>query len=255
MTTQPEQLGSCMSKLDLETLISTALEKFSRGEDAAKYEEEILEAQKADERRQRAERLSKLGIELEPDTHKAIVEDKGLIEGVSLIAVRKWLWNPSLEPILILVGAPGAGKSVAAALAVASFTRSACWYSANDVIRLFSAGIDRDAEKARFKMKRSHLTILDDVGTEKDHVSMCAALVEILQSREQRRTIITTNLVQKLPPPDKRKTGDPTESWETRYPDPRLHSRLNRAHFVVDKGPDLREERRKKADAERKAKR
>jgi DNA replication protein DnaC len=228
-----------MSKLDLESLIATALEKFSRGEDAAQYDAEILAAQKADERRQRAERLSKLGLELEADTHRAIVEDHGLIEGVSLTAVRKWLWNPSLEPILILVGAPGCGKSAAAAWAVASFTRSSCWYAAADVVRLFASGIDRDAEKARFRMKRSHLTVLDDVATEKDDVGMCAALIEILQSRDQRRTIITTNQSQ--------------ADWLKRYPDPRLDSRLNRAHFVYDKGPDLRAARREKADAERKA--
>lgn len=241
MNTHPEQLGSCMSKLELESLMRKALESFSNGEDAAKYDELVKAAQKSDERRQRAERLDKLGVEVEPDTHRAIVEDTGLIDGVSMKAVRRWLWNPSLEPTLILVGAPGCGKSIAAAWAVASFTRSSCWYAAADVVRLFAANVDRDAEKARFRMKRSHLTVLDDVATEKDDVGMCAALIEILGCREQKRTIITTN--------------QSHADWLKRYPDSRLHSRLNRAYFVYDNGPDLRAARREKVEADRKAKR
>lgn len=239
MITQPEQLGSCMSKLELEALIAKALENFSNGEDAAKYDALVKEAQNSADKQQRADRLEALGIELEADSHQAVVNDNGLIEGISLKAVRRWLWNPRLEPILVLVGQSGCGKSLAASWAIAGFQRSSCLYTARDVVRIFASNIERDDRKAQSRMKKAHLTVLDDVATEENAVAMCAALIEILGAREQKRTIITTNQSE--------------ADWLKRYPDTRLHSRLKRAHFVYDNGPDLRAMRRAKADAERKA--
>jgi DNA replication protein DnaC len=198
-------------------------------ERAAEHDAIVREAKAVEERQRRADRLEALGIELERKTHGSVVANAGLDlprpSGTSIRAVQRWLWRNDLKPTLVLVGGRGCGKSVAAAWAVANFAGSACWYSASDIMRIFASNFG-DALKFQERVKLARLSVLDDVATEPDRARMCAALIEILEKRKQRKTIITTNLG--------------LADWVTRYPDERLHSRLKDAYFVVDDGPDLR---------------
>lgn len=210
------------------TEILAGLESLIVNDDrAAEHERIVREAQEMDSKRQRAERLAKQDLELTSDVHPKVIANAGMIQGVSLRAVQRWLSRPDLKPTLIIVGIPGCGKSVACAWAVANFSGSSAWYSAKEVVRVFSQHFGDAASKARTRAQRAQLTVIDDVSTEDDPVRMCSSLVEILESRKQRRTLITTNQTQ--------------EDWEKRFPDVRLHSRLaQQAIFVADPGPDLR---------------
>lgn len=196
---------------------------------AAEYDQWNREAQSVDGRRMRKERLKKLDLELERDIHQAIIESPDLQRhpespGISLSAVKHWL--PRESPItLILVGQNGCGKSCAAAYACANFPGTTHWITAADLIRVYG-DYGPDAERARRRLRRCELLVIDDVATEMDPSKMCAALIEALDHRKQRRTLITTNLG--------------PEAWAQRFQDPRLHSRLKTAEFVPDHGPDLR---------------
>ena len=210
--------------------LSEALARFERTifDESRVAENERLakEHQEAEARARRRERLEALGIELEHKLHRRVTSDQDLKSTVSLIAVKRWLPRRDVPPMLVLHGKGGCGKSAAAAYAVANWEQSACWSSAADLIRTFSGNFG-DVLKRQEALKRSRLLVLDDVGTEVDAVRMCAALIELLDERKQRKTIVTTNLNR--------------EAWLARYPDERFHSRLKEsAAFVGDKGPDLR---------------
>jgi hypothetical protein len=192
---------------------------------SAEHERIVREAKAIEERHRRSDRLELLGIELAPKAHEAVISGRGLTQTTSLTAVQRWIWRPDLNPILVLVGEPGCGKSVAAAWAAANYSDSVSWLSSEEVVRTFTGSFG-DATKVQERVKRARLSIIDDVAIEGNATRLCAALIEILQKREQRKTLITTNLG--------------LEAWKKRYPDPRLHSRLKNSFFVYDKGPDLR---------------
>jgi DNA replication protein DnaC len=221
MSEGPTRIGASLSEA-LERLEHAIFDPARLAENerlAREYEE-------ADQRDRRRERLEALGIELEKTTHRQVVSNVGLKDTTSLIAVKRWLTSQSNYPMAVLTGNRGCGKSVAAAYVVANWDRSAAWSSAPDLTRVFS-GHFGDALKRQETLKRARLLILDDVGTEGDAVRMCAALVELLDERKQRKTLVTTNLSK--------------EAFLERYSDERLHSRLRElAGFVGDKGPDLR---------------
>ena len=196
---------------------------------AAEYDQWNREAQSVDGRRLRKERLKKLDLELERGVHQAIIDSADLkphpeSPGTSLLAVRHWLLRES-PSTLILVGRNGCGKSVAASWACANFPGTTHWVTAADLVRVYG-DYGSDAERARRRLRRCELLVIDDVATESNPEKMCAALIEALDHRKQRRTLITTNLG-----PD---------AWVQRFQDPRLHSRLKTAEFVPDHGPDLR---------------
>jgi DNA replication protein DnaC len=221
MTEGPTRLGQSLSEaLDrLEHAIFDPT-RLAENERLAK------EHQEADLRDRRRERLEALGIELEKSTHRQIVADSGLKDTTSLVAVKRWLTSQHDWPMAVLSGNRGCGKSVAAAYVVANWDRSAAWSSAPDLIRVFSGNFG-DQLKRQEVLKKARLLVLDDIGTEGDATRMCAALVELLDERKQRKTLITTNL-------------NKTAFFE-RYADERLHSRIRElAGFVGDKGPDLR---------------
>jgi DNA replication protein DnaC len=193
---------------------------------AAEHERIVQEARAVEERQRRADRLAAQNIELEHRTHRAVIMDTGLEQRTSIRAVQKWLVRPDLKPMLILVGEHGCGKSVAAAWAVANFPDSTCWYSAKELERVFASDFG-EKEKKQKRVKFSKFSVLDDIGTEADPDRMCSTLIEILEARKQRKTLVTTN--------------QSAESWIARYSDPRLHSRLREsAYFVADKGGDMR---------------
>lgn len=235
MTTMTETRGSAR----LRELFGVLSSLIVNDEKADEIERSNREASELQGRRLRRERLMRVELELERKIHAAVIESpdlkphpKSLGERSSLRFVQRWMAREDLPPCLVLVGKHGVGKSVSAAWAVANHPGPAAWYSATDIVRHFG-GFNDDDKRCQRRIRYAKLLVIDDVAFEPDSQKMCTALVEILEKRKQRRTIITTNLVQKSDPG--------CDSWEVRYPDDRLHSRLKEsAVFVADNGPDLR---------------
>lgn len=136
-------------------------------------------------------------------------------------------WSTMTDrPILVLSSTVGRGKTVAAASALAE--QRGRYVSAFDAARLFSSNYSEDAD-AVDRLIATPLLVLDDVGTEGDRERMASALIRIVEGRRDRgkRTIITTNISR--------------ADFKARYPDPRLHSRLDQSSvYVSDKGDDMR---------------
>lgn len=121
-------------------------------------------------------------------------------ETPAIAAVRRWLGDSS-RTWLVLCGSKGTGKSVAATWAVREVCRqgsSAAFRSMASLAKLssFDAGADEMAY-----LKRVHLLVLDDVGTEvlTDHAK--AQLHDLLDARHEHygRTIVTSNLLWDAP--------------------------------------------------------
>lgn len=199
----------------------------------AEIERDNQAAAQVEKRRNRRARLNKLDIQLDRSIYSKVVSDVAYREGTSMVSVKRWLHRDDLKPTLVLVGGPGCGKSVAAAHAIASWEGTAYWVSGPELIRIFAATYGDDVREQR-KIKKVELLVIDDPSTGADPVRECAILIDVLNSRKQRRTIITENLAYEA-------KDEAKETWRTRYTDPRLHSRLREsAVFVYDHGPDLR---------------
>lgn len=113
----------------------------------------------------------------------------------ALSVVQRWLPDASLT-WLVLCGDKGTGKSVAATWAVREAIRSggtAAFLRASELAKL--SGFDAGAAELEH-LKRVHLLVLDDVGTEllTDHAR--AQLHELADHRHENyaRTILTSNL-------------------------------------------------------------
>lgn len=193
---------------------------------AEEHARQVREFELTETRRRRRERLESVEVELPYLAHKAVVDDAGLANGTSLEAVRRWLPRRDLPAMLVLSGTHGCGKTVACAWAVASTADSVAWSNALDLERTFAASFGPDATEQQ-RIRKARLTVLDDLGTEKDPAKMATTLFEIIESRKQRKTLVTTNMSK--------------EKWLARYADVRLHSRYKESLiFVSDRGPDMR---------------
>jgi len=195
------------------------------------HERQVRESEAADERRRRRERLAEFDLELPYEAHQRIVRDENLLDRTSLVAVRRWLPRRDVPPMLVISGESGCGKTFAAAWAVANTQDSVTWTHAQDLERIFAVRFDRDSTNGLTKPQRrillARLTVLEDIGTEKDAAEMTSTLLRILESRKQRKTLITTNMSK--------------EAYFARFNDSRLHSRYKESlAFVYDKGGDLR---------------
>lgn len=194
----------------------------------------------AEQRRIRTDRLHKLGISLHRSVHDKVLSNTGLLEllsetgpleGRSLITAQAFMARA--EPILALVGCAGCGKSVAAASCAVNFEGTCAWTTSPKLVRLAAASFGPEALEYR-KLLGAELAIVDDVATEGDPVRECAALIEFIDARKHRKSIWTSNIAQSS-------EDETVETWETRFRDPRLHSRLKESVvFVYDDGPDLR---------------
>lgn len=199
----------------------------------AEIERDNQAAAQVENRRLRRERLRRLDIQLDRSIYSKIVSDVSYREGMSMVAVKRWLHRDDLKPTLVLVGGTGCGKSAAASWAIASWERSSYWVSGPDLVQIFAATYGDEVREQK-KIKKTELLVIDDPSTGGNPARECAILIDILNSRKQRRTIITDNLAYAS-------RDESKETWCARYGDPRLHSRLNQqAVFVYDDGPDLR---------------
>lgn len=132
------------------------------------------------------------------------------------------------DAIVVLAGAPGRGKSVAACAWLVLGQTSVKWVSAGSLSR----GIAYDDEAFQ-RLARVGRLVIDDVGTEYQDQKerYLATFGELVDARfgNKRPTLLTTNLTVAV--------------FKERYGE-RLASRINEdGAFIVCGGPDLRRER------------
>jgi len=185
---------------------------------------------------ERAERLARARPRLkQEDLHRLRTGD--IWQTKHIAVVRAWL-ERGQRRILCLGGTTGTGKTFALAWAIAEL--GGAYLSAYELGSL-STGSWRQRERLEEKLRSAFLT-LDDLGTERNVEDVHAPLLDLIDRRQGRpyRTIIATNLPKQLTP--EQLAEDPTkESLETRYPEPRLWSRLLACwDYVGSAGEDLR---------------
>lgn len=221
--------GAVRSQLDA---LGTRLGHILFSRDPAEFDRDRAEFEGMEGRRLRKERLQKLDLEFEPKLHAALIANPELkahpaSPGISLREVKKWLFDDTAKPLLILAGVNGCGKTASAGFAAANHPGPAVWLSASDFVRSHALNADDEDRRLRRRFRKARLRVVDDVGTEGDAERMEAALCEELDLSKQRKWIWTIHMSK--------------EALLTRYPSNRLRSRLREsAIFVADSGPDLR---------------
>lgn len=133
------------------------------------------------------------GSDLEPDDLEALVRGE-LRDEEPLRAVQGWFRGPGVRPILILCGAVGVGKTLAASWAIAEGGGGKLVHAPELGRRVFPYG--HETTIARLELT-SAVMVLDDLGTEPDpnEKRWAEALALFVEKRKARgRTIITTNL-------------------------------------------------------------
>lgn len=236
--------GGAMTPLgaDLQTMLARAQQAYTdpalqaqRAAEDAEIERVEAAGREQRERARRAAVLAREHVTLREDVEAAIVTGSELEPGVSLSMTRRWIARADMPPVLVLAGATGCGKSVAAAWALAELDGK--WRSADQLCRLFAAdfGDQLDEQDA---VTRCRLLVIDDLGTERDAARMIGVLRHLIENRQhsarRHRTIITTNVDR--------------NGFAARYGDERIASRFDEAAQIVtwvpDNGPDLRRAKR-----------
>lgn len=140
-----------------------------------------------------------------------------------------WL-RQSDRSILFLCGSVGAGKTVAAAWAIAE-CGGARFVTAHELLRVFGGRYGAPLQQ-QAEIRNAHMLVIDDAYREStdDHKMLTEAFLEVFSARLNgrcRRTILTTNL--------------PHADFKKLYKDDRLHSRLAQHAIVVERaGRDMR---------------
>lgn len=151
------------------------------------------------------DRLDASGIDgLKREDRAAILNDT-LQPKPALDTVRRWLAgamrtvDPGV-PTLVLCGGMGTGKTVAAAWAISR--NSGLYATTETFLRDFERwqkdrSYDDKTSPMWARYKRSHLVVLDELGTEHDAALMTRAFERLIDSRQSRRrelTLVITNL-------------------------------------------------------------
>lgn len=195
---------------------------------AAAFAREVAAAGRAE----RDGRLRAAGAALKPAMTAAIVLGKEPTATASGRETVLWLRDSKAPRVLVLQGATGCGKTVAACWAIARYERGGRVRSASAVAALWRS--DRwQADAEREVLVGCGLLVLDDVGAEhasrREWVAVAMRDLLELRQRENLRTILTTNL--------------PSQQLTDAYADERVTSRLSEALWVIDPGRDLRRPR------------
>ena len=195
--------------------------------ETARVQAEALAVQRRLERQQRLERER---VPLKAPIERAIIAGARLEPRPSLLAVQRWLADRDAHPILVLSGGTGAGKSVAAAWALANGPSYCRWRSGAQALRAFAANFGPGAED-QDAMRACRLLVLDEVGVHLDAARTLAMLLDLFDSRKgsaaRTRTVVTTNMLQ--------------SAFLQRFADQRLHSRMREdCRWVVTTAPDSR---------------
>lgn len=146
-------------------------------------------------------RLQRLGV-----PPRVLVALRGPQETAAIIEARKFAGAPpEMVPFLTLLGAPGLGKTVAAAWVFREVARHTSpdrptgmpeplvWAQAADFTRV--SAFSQDDEARLRAMRSAVLLVVDDAGDEATALG-AAALGDVLKARESagRRSVITSNL-------------------------------------------------------------
>lgn len=160
------------------------------------------------------------------DTERELVL-RGLTQPTeALLALSAWWADTKAPAWLVLSGDRGRGKTLA--LATLAAKTVARYVGAERLCRVFSGNFG-DSLEAQEKIVDTCLLMLDDVGTETDDRRMQTTLLELFDARRSRLrhpTVVCTNLDKK--------------GFAKRYPNERLHSRLNLVRWVTVGGEDMR---------------
>lgn len=163
------------------------------------------------------ERLERSGIlaVLPKDDMKMLVDDS--VNGWKpIVNVDGWLETDS--PFLVMLGVSGCGKTVASGHMIAKL--GGVYVHTRTVERVFSSSFGEPLIEQE-RIKKARYAVVDDLDTETDHEKFKGAFYEIIDARQSKRTIFTSNLNRR--------------DFNNVYKDARIQRRLERAKFVVAK--------------------
>jgi DNA replication protein DnaC len=171
----------------------------------------------------RARHIACLDAPLSAADRQALT-DRTLDDTPALAIVRGWAAAASTERgkrVLVLLGAPGAGKTIAACWLLSQHGRSR-YTKIRDLCRLFRAdwGDDRKAYEA---LVNAPTLVVDELGTERDAMLASAALQELIDERQ--KPGVLTLLVGNLTREEFLGGYSPETPSAGRY-DPRTYDRL-----------------------------
>jgi len=183
--------------------------------------EEVDALEEQDRRREdRMRALARSGISLPVEDLAKLASDE-LDETEPLDLVKRW-WGADLErPILLLCGAVGVGKTLAAGWAVAACGGGSVIHAPELARRILPTRTEVEAGFEPVNLRTS-LLVLDDLGTEADagFARWSEALALLVERRLMvGRTIVTSNMGRR--------------QFRPRYGD-RIASRLNAHAYVVE---------------------
>jgi DNA replication protein DnaC len=230
-----------------DAVMAAVQERIQREADAAgmpvdAYEQKLRDEErertelerKASERERRETQLERVRAHLTDSGYRALVNGERLRATDALRVVKRWCDKlPEKHRFLVLTGGTGCGKTFAAAYAMAIAKSRVEYVRASHLAdRHDPYGWDRDRGVVPLRMS-APLMVVDDVGTERRNADgrrdqrFMPALSDIIDSRQQLRTIITTNLSK--------------AAFLETYCDPRMASRLAQSgHFHGCGNTDLR---------------
>lgn len=161
-----------------------------RGRDLVVSDEELARFNARQAQRDRRDRLETCGISDRLDLRgaEAIVDDKPE-RSRALELVQAWLL--SSRPMLVLLGDPGQGKTVAGAWALARMAGR--YVRAAELCEMRKNWRERHRY---YQHLRTELLYLDELGTEDDPIEAQRTLQDVVDARQRppRRTLISGNL-------------------------------------------------------------
>lgn len=142
--------------------------------------------------------------------------DNHLKKQKALIVVKAWLETDS--SFLVMLGFSGCGKTVASGYMLAN--KGGVYVHARSLERIFAASFGEQLEQQE-RIKSARYAVIDDLDTEDDPRRFVGMLYEVIDARQSKRTIFTSNVNRKR--------------FDSIYGDVRIQRRLERAKFVVIK--------------------
>lgn len=183
----------------------------------------------------REQRLRSSSARVDDDVFAALVNGTLDPKYQPLVAARDW-WAAKKHPWIVLSGATGVGKTVAAADILLDHHGSYEWIGVEEFVRYFQAtwGPERVMQD---RIKSTQLLIVEELGNEQvEPKVIVGALLEMLNCRlsvSRTPTIITTNMVAD--------GGKEAEGFKQRYNEQRLLSRMRQyVRWVALVGKDQR---------------
>lgn len=145
---------------------------------------------------------SRLEIPIRPSVVRALAHRTAL-ETAVITAARSWWRERESRPVLVLLGPPGAGKTVAAAERVFAFASEYSPYRSDTAARYVLAdracrlrGSNFGPDRESFdELAGAPLLVVDELGTEGDPAVMARAVHEIVDARvREGAAILISNL-------------------------------------------------------------